>query len=629
MLSNSGTIRDRNPEVLPAGKLFGCGNKFNWNDGVIPQRSTPEQVQKFRCTTLSAPRIFYGRYCDPDFASSLSHGISTKQSYMASQLLNPQPKSYFEYRLNQKREESVYASQRRAPLGKSPDQQAGLPAGIGACDKRYGRPTFRSQINCEELVNPLKSRTQVEEESQVGLDLYKRSHGQYTVGESYDRKYDWSRLPNESNSFCFGIETPHDNRGTNTKKSLKWMNETLAEKAVPLTSVRVDDFRERNTPQVGKVHDPIKSTVDIDPGHTHGVMIEPDEYGAGDLIHMRQTSSFLRGRDRIRGILAAVRQHLKKANYHNFSDLKAAFSYYDKDKSGTIDMSELRDICFQFHLPVHKDLLELLLHCCDKNSDKNIDYVEFANFLNWKDKMPSGLHISSNEKNENKLSEDEKYEKKIIDNVRSGLVDEVSSNTKKVDILRKQIDNSPSDYTTSYSLLNGVVAKNFVKDQRPYGTPTIRSDLPAPSIRRMGDNANYGDQSDAYGLINPSVYSNLGVFEEDFFKARSQNDIQRIFTNIGLEMSHETFLKVWAEAQNISSNGEVSVESFRNILDEKMAQQYIHSQETDSSDLNIDMHTILKDIKRDTLKESENPCGKCTGPSEPIPSPIKKVTFDC
>ena len=61
-------------------------------------------------------------------------------------------------------------------------------------------------------------------------------------------------------------------------------------------------------------------------------MVKPDEYGAGDLIHMRNEGSFLRGRERERGILAAVRQHLKKATYHNFSNLKSAFSYYDKVK---------------------------------------------------------------------------------------------------------------------------------------------------------------------------------------------------------------------------------------------------------------------------------------------------------
>ena len=77
---------------------------------------------------------------------------------------------------------------------------------------------------------------------------------------------------------------------------------------------------------------------------------------------------------------------------------------------------------------------------------------------------------------------------------------------------------------------------------------------------------NYGDESDAYGLMNPSIYSNLGVFEEDFFKSRDQGDIKRIFDSIGVEMTHKTFLELWNEAQKISSNGQVSYISLQYLL---------------------------------------------------------------
>ena len=102
------------------------------------------------------------------------------------------------------------------------------------------------------------------------------------------------------------------------------------EKTTKIVSKRVDDFRERTQPQLGKVHDPIKETLLVPPDHTFGVMIKPDEYGAGDLIHMRVPGEYLRRKERERGVLAAIRQHLKKANYHNFGDLKEAFRFYDK-----------------------------------------------------------------------------------------------------------------------------------------------------------------------------------------------------------------------------------------------------------------------------------------------------------
>ena len=55
--------------------------------------------------------------------------------------------------------------------------------------------------------------------------------------------------------------------------------------------------------------------------------------------------------------------------------------------------------------------------------------------------------------------------------------------------------------------------------------PTIRTDLHAPRIRRVDDRKNYGDESDAYGLVNPSVFSLKGVHEKDFLLPRSKEEV--------------------------------------------------------------------------------------------------------
>ena len=101
----------------------------------------------------------------------------------------------------------------------------------------------------------------------------------------------------------------------------------------------------------------------------------------------------------------------------------------------------------------------MLLECCDKNNDQQIDYVEFANFLNWKDKMPSGFQSkkSDNDANQNK-TEEEKYEERILKE--SGMTLKDSSN---VTMLSKQIDNAHGDYTTSSSVVNGNVLNDFTK----------------------------------------------------------------------------------------------------------------------------------------------------------------------
>lgn len=48
------------------------------------------------------------------------------------------------------------------------------------------------------------------------------------------------------------------------------------------------------------------------------------------LLHVRVPCEFLRGKDRERVILIAVRQSLKKANYENFDLLLEALRHFDK-----------------------------------------------------------------------------------------------------------------------------------------------------------------------------------------------------------------------------------------------------------------------------------------------------------
>lgn len=566
MLTNAGRFIDRNPGIIPAGKLFDVSGETAGGSLQIPQRDTrPETVRKFRGTTqpeAGKERVFYGRANDPDVASRITHGVNTKSSLVAGHLVNPSRKSLFSQRMLEKKE-SIYASRKNAPLGRCHDEKPGLPDGVGSTDVTYGVKTIKDG-SAGEMVSPAKTAAQVNAESLEGKELYKVSHNDFDVGEMFDRKYDWSRIPKESK---FGVETPHNNDGIHVRKTLKWLHETQQEKATKIVSKRVDDFRERTQPQLGQVHDPIKDTLRVPPDHAFGVMIKPDEYGAGDLIHMRVPGNYLRGRDRERGVLAAVRHHLKKANYHNFHDLKAAFGYYDKDNSGKISLNELREVCIHFNLPIEPVLLESMFAYCDVDGDGQINYDEFSNFLNWKDKMPSGelkSTITGVQKDETAEGEAKEEEKKTG----------ASTPTR----LKKQIDQAVGGWKTSSSQFNEVTGKIRTTGWRAYGVPTIRSDLPAPTTRRVADHTNYGDESDAYGLINPSIYSNHGVYEKDFFSPRDQYEIRRIFDGIGVEMTSDAFEKIWEEASTRHPTGLVSVETFRGVMDEVNAKKLVETQ---------------------------------------------------
>ncbi|KTF90402.1 hypothetical protein cypCar_00031100 [Cyprinus carpio] len=97
-----------------------------------------------------------------------------------------------------------------------------------------------------------------------------------------------------------------------------------------LVSKRCDDFREKAQLQTGKVHDPIAETLNVPSDHTFGGLMKPDSFGVGDLLHQTPSDEYLKGKDRQRAVVSAVRQHLKKSNYQNFGSLLEEFKYYDK-----------------------------------------------------------------------------------------------------------------------------------------------------------------------------------------------------------------------------------------------------------------------------------------------------------
>ena len=137
------------------------------------------------------------------------------------------------------------------PSGVYPDPSKNLPNNPELLRNEipFGNPTEYDDT-AGEIVNPEKNRDQVEEEWKQGQELYKQSHSSYPVGEMPDRNYDWSVFPKD---YKYGVETPHDVRGTGVSGALKWSHEAEEEQATHIVQKRLDDFRERTQPQIGKV----------------------------------------------------------------------------------------------------------------------------------------------------------------------------------------------------------------------------------------------------------------------------------------------------------------------------------------------------------------------------------------
>ncbi|XP_041374542.1 EF-hand domain-containing family member B-like [Gigantopelta aegis] len=562
-----GKYKDWTPELRAAGKLTALSGDSVSQCMKTPKRpESPPVIRRFRDTfepEAGAIRVFYGKALDPhrDWAAKMVHGISYRQGNItAGKLLNPFPKTLFRQKLLDKKE-NIYNSHIRAPLGESHDQRPGLPS-------RHHSKTFtfgiRSKVDsgAGTLINPDKTYAEVEEETNVGHPMYVKTHVDYHPGERIQRSY-------TSPGFCstnkFGIPTPHTTDGRNAKRTLRWLHETNKEKATQLVGKRLDDFLDRYQYQLGKVRDPIKDTMLVPEDHIFGLYLKPDEYSAGDLIHNRVPGEYLRGKDRQRALVATIRHNLKKLNYHNFQDLLSAFKFYDKSGCGKISLEDLREACIQFQLPAEPELLEQLVDTCDVDRDGLINYIEFCNFLNWKDKMPSGF---PDVPEHCKTSSEETKQGDLVPK-------SPQSNESTPRRLQKQIDKAIGNHHTSAQMINAVVGGVDTRDYRKYGVPTVRIDIAAPRIRRINDRTNYGNESDAWGLLNPSLFSQKGVYEVDLLVPRTIEEIKEIMENIGVYMTGETLHKLYKYTAENHPKGDVSVESFRTTLDQLDARDIV------------------------------------------------------
>ncbi|XP_056236447.1 EF-hand domain-containing family member B [Seriola aureovittata] len=568
--------RDRCPHIPAAGKLVPAGDRAKSCLQEVARPSTPPVIRKFRNSIQPEPgaiRVHSGKANDPDVASTLVHGIKTKSSLTSRSLLNPPKKTLLQKKL-QDLSEVVYASSQRAPLGRSHDQHIGLPTWYN--DKSTFGIKMVKGLDVWEIINPSKKAEEVERESQEGHEAYVRSHNAYFVGERIDRKYDWSRYSKDSR---FGILTPHFNDGRNLGKTLRWLGETQ-KFYNPKTVWKRSGNREKMETQIYKANKTRGNSLNVPPDHTFGILLPLDEFGVGETIHSTEPGQYVRGRDRQRSLVNTVRHHLKKVNFHNFPSLLQAFRHYDKKGKGMIDKEDLRAVCRQFQLDVSGPVLDDLMDYCDTDKDGLINFLEFANFLNWKDKMLINTQeqdIITNERQtsaapantERKpLSESEQLPASQALIKPEDLEPVEQGSAKKTLRTLRRHKAVPDHFITSSSFIGAISDRSLTSNSRTYGIPSVRSDLPAPPIKRVSDTTNYGNTSTAAKLLHPSVHALQGVHEEHLLCPRTKSEIAEIFRNVGVNISEETFEEAWKLASMKQPDGKVCVEVFLNVLKE-------------------------------------------------------------
>lgn len=113
--------------------------------------------------------------------------------------------------------------------------------------------------------------------------------------------------------------------------------------------------------------------------------------------------------------------------------------------------------------------------------------------------------------------------------------------------------------------------RNINKDDRVFGCPSVRSDIPEPARRSVADNQAYGTDSSAQSLLYPSRFNTVGVDDEEFIKQRDPQEVREIFESCGFNYSDPVFGMIWWQAANgcdWNGDGIVSVEEFRSAMND-------------------------------------------------------------
>ena len=99
---------------------------------------------------------------------------------------------------------------------------------------------------------------------------------------------------------------------------------------------------------------------------------------------------------------------------------------------------------------------------------------------------------------------------------------------------------------------------------KTYGVPSIRRDLPVKKIKSVSDMKNYGDEPDAYDLLYPHPEAIRGVYDEDFEKLLTKEEIYGLMKKYDFIIPEDEYNLMFEVALKNYPNpeGKISAKSF-------------------------------------------------------------------
>lgn len=495
--------------------------------------------------------VHYGHAQDVDYPRELIHGVLSDEHTPATKLVNPPPVKWVDQLVTDVNE-SIYESNRLRPIGKSHDQKERLPPHVDPDETAFGKPSDKS-ISASILVNPPKSRFQIEEEGKPYQPLYKFTHGAYDPGEQMCRNY----TGNFSRHSTFGMQTPNDVAGRWTKKIIStWRSCKPDPIYVSKTYADHLDFR---IPKLGKPRDATCVNRDRGDQYVYGKksQTDGDQRPVPEIIFNRCPNP---GADKAQQIMRNFKLWLDKVRKVTREDLGPDLEKFyeevvaaDPQCGGTVQWDPFIKAMQLQGIPrtmPEKDFMEALGYVgvfhpapCDQ-----VDYYKLFDFLKG-------------------------YEEPMFGCKTTTLKPYYCPHT-----------NGSVHFRTTYSDLTANMCVpqtclQIMKEQRVNGMPSIREDRLPRKIKSTKDTTNYGDDGDAYSLIFPSVYTLQGITIRDAFKEMSKEQICKLLCLAGIPLTHEQIDRSWEAAKCLDPEGKgrVSYQTFREALcqicDEQAAEQ--------------------------------------------------------
>ncbi|GBG33324.1 EF-hand domain-containing family member B [Hondaea fermentalgiana] len=103
--------------------------------------------------------------------------------------------------------------------------------------------------------------------------------------------------------------------------------------------------------------------------------------------------------------------------------------------------------------------------------------------------------------------------------------------------------------------------RNDTSSDRRFGAPTVRTDIPAPTVRSVSDAQNYGDDTDAAKLLYPSRFVAEGVDDSDYVDPIDREDIRDVMARIGYEYTDDEFERIFRRAASLAGVSDLDVAS--------------------------------------------------------------------